>query len=284
MKLHINPPHSARYKTRIYPSVSSVQKKKRHSWAHLEEAEEAEAWWQKIASCAFLMRRLGMIFLPADHIPNFITCLYNLSLRPAKRGFSNQHIQYCCWQPKGSWSQSIQVLAGQQKYGTIVWISPSAISDLSQVYAICLSPLARELKGTNDSCLTDGSALCVCEGMRFLDAGGWGGGVGGLRFNPSLSHGLDQDGGLQAACHGRLIQSGKEGVYMPHYLHTEAYVRMILGAENHFWLLLSHANSFCHRLMGYKVGIEMSKGIIQRIINEIMTSSTVYVGLAIYFW
>ena len=60
------------------------------------------------------------------------------------------------------------------------------------------------------------------------------GGGGGLRFNPSLSHGLDQDGGLQAACHGRLIQSGKEGVYMPHYLHTEAYVRMILGAENHF--------------------------------------------------
>lgn len=55
-------------------------------------------------------------------------------------------------------------------------MSPSAIPDLNLVFAICLSPLARELKGTNDSCSTDGSALCVREGVRFKEDKEEGGG------------------------------------------------------------------------------------------------------------
>lgn len=71
---------------------------------------------------AFLMRRLGTIFLPAALWPNFIMCLCNglLRLHPAKHGFNNQHIKYRCWQGKGSWLQSIQELAVQQKYMIIV--------------------------------------------------------------------------------------------------------------------------------------------------------------------
>lgn len=34
-----------------------------------------------------------------------------------------------------------------------------------------MSPLARELKGTNDSCSTDGSALCACAGVCFKEDG-----------------------------------------------------------------------------------------------------------------
>lgn len=73
-------------------------------------------------SCAFLMRRLGMIFLPAVLVPNFIMSLYNVLLRlhPAKHGFNNQHIKYCCWQGIGSWLKSIQDPAVQRKYVIIV--------------------------------------------------------------------------------------------------------------------------------------------------------------------
>lgn len=44
-------------------------------------------------------------------------------------------------------------------------VSPSAILDLSQAYAISSSPLAGELKGTNDSWSTDGAAQWMWENM-----------------------------------------------------------------------------------------------------------------------
>lgn len=52
------------------------------------------------------------------------------------------------------------------------------------MYAICVSPLARELKGTNDSCSTDGSALCACAGVCFKKDGVGGAVEGSLRLTP----------------------------------------------------------------------------------------------------
>lgn len=61
------------------------------------------------------------------------------------------------------------ILLSNENMCLLFVVSPSAIPDLSLVYAIFSRPLARELKGTNDSCLTDGSAPCVCEGMCFRE-------------------------------------------------------------------------------------------------------------------
>lgn len=51
------------------------------------------------------------------------------------------------------------ILLSNKNMRPLFVVSPSAIPDLRLVYAIVSSPLARELKGTNDSCWTDGSAL-----------------------------------------------------------------------------------------------------------------------------
>lgn len=106
---------------------------------------------------AFLIRRLGMIFLAVALVPNFIMSVL-LRLCPAKSAFNNHHIKNCCWQGKGS---RFWILQSNKNMWLLFAISPSAIPDLSQVYAICWSLLARELKGTNDSCSTDRSAPCV---------------------------------------------------------------------------------------------------------------------------
>lgn len=142
--------------------------------------------------------------------------------------------------------QSTAVNVGSY-FPTKTWLLFAVNSDRGLVCAIC--SLARELRGTNDSCFTDGSKR-VCELKRTM---------GALRFNPALSHGPDEDWD-QEACQGRLIHSENKLVYMLGYLHTEAYaactskkssVQMVF-VENHMQHLLSRVNACWHWLSGCK--------------------------------
>lgn len=96
-------------------------------------------------------------------------------------------------------------------------VSPSAISDLSQAYAISSSPLAGELKGTNDSWSTDEAAQCVCERIWFKKER-W-----ALRLNPILSDSPHQEGGQHEVWPDSIIHSGNEHVYQPCYPNSKAY-------------------------------------------------------------
>lgn len=172
-------------------------------------------------------------------------------------GFYNQQIKTGAVFDKAIYCSVLRILQSNKNKWLLFAVSPSATPDLSQLYEFSLSVLDRELKGTNDSCCTDGSALRICENMCFKDNEGR---RECSRFNPSLSDSPNKDGGQQGMCHGRLIQSGYEHVYQPSCLHTEAYAaRMskrfsvqMAFVENHIRLLLSRVNSCWHWLRGCK--------------------------------
>lgn len=113
-----------------------------------------------------------MIFLPAARAPNFIMCLYNVSLihHPAKHGFNNQHIKYCSWQGKGSWLQSIQNLSNKNMW-LLLAVSPSAVPALILVCNL----LESTGQGAKKELMTHALlvALCVCEGECFSEDRWW---------------------------------------------------------------------------------------------------------------
>lgn len=123
-----------------------------------------------------------------------------VSLLSAKCGFSIQHIQYDCWQEKHSWSRSIQDLAVQQKYATIVFSKslgnprPESNMQSAQVH----------LPGSWKELMTHAQLMdllhvyvTVCISVM-VEVRGWG---IALRFNPSPSHRMDQDGGKDHKVH-----------------------------------------------------------------------------------
>lgn len=92
------------------------------SWGWLPLSNKGSIWLMTeiyMLTYAFLIRRLGMIFLAVALVPNSIMSVL-LGLCPAKSAFNNHHIKNCCWQGKGSRLQSILDLAVQQKYVIIV--------------------------------------------------------------------------------------------------------------------------------------------------------------------
>ena len=97
----------------------------------------------------------------------------------------------------------------------IVCSKSLSIPDLGLVYAICLSPLARELKGTNDSCSTDGSALCERDGLCLKEDRRVGV-VGALRLTPNSSQARWRPTGSVS----RQVNSLREGACLPALLST----------------------------------------------------------------
>lgn len=100
-----------------------------------------------------------------------------------------------------------RILLSNRNMQLLFSVSPPGIPDLSQV-AICSSPLGRKLKGTNDSCSTDGSAPCACQPADFSDAGSERLGVA-VWIHPSPPHRMGEGRWthLRKECFPRLVSA-----------------------------------------------------------------------------